>query len=61
MWEISVPPRIFVYNFLEKGANTYFPQSGNFGLFQQVFENFRLNKLAKEEKRLDLEDTEFGD
>ena len=28
----------------------------NFGLFQQVFENLNLNKLAKEERRLDLED-----
>ena len=36
----------------------------NFGLFQQVFENLKLNKLAKEERRLDLEDRiwrlEFG-
>ena len=28
----------------------------NFGLFQQVFENLKLNKLVKEERRLDLED-----
>ena len=28
----------------------------NFGLFQQVFENLKLNKLVKEEQRLDLED-----
>ena len=28
MWEITVPPRIFAYNFNEKGANSYFPQSG---------------------------------
>ena len=28
----------------------------NFGLFQQVFENLKLNKLANEERRLDLED-----
>ena len=36
----------------------------NFGLFQEVFENLKLNKLAKEERRLDLEDRkrrlEFG-
>ena len=28
----------------------------NFGLFQQVFENLKLNKLVKEEWKLDLED-----
>ena len=28
MWEIIVPPRIFAYNFNEKGADSYFPQSG---------------------------------
>ena len=28
----------------------------NFGLFQQVFENLKLNKLVKEERRSDLED-----
>ena len=28
----------------------------NFGLFQQVFENLKLNKLIKEDRRLDLED-----
>ena len=28
----------------------------NFGLFQQVFEKLKLNKLAKEERRLDLEE-----
>ena len=28
----------------------------NFGLFQQVFENLKLNKLVKEERRLALED-----
>ena len=28
----------------------------NFGLFQQVFENLKLNKLVKEERRLNLED-----
>ena len=28
----------------------------NFRLFQQVFENLKLNKLVKEERRLDLED-----
>ena len=28
----------------------------NFGLFQQVFENLKLNKLVKEKRRLDLED-----
>ena len=28
----------------------------NFGLFQRVFENLKLNKLVKEERRLDLED-----
>ena len=29
MWEITVPPQIFAYNFNEKGADSYFPQSGN--------------------------------
>ena len=28
----------------------------NFGPFQQVFENLKLKKFAKEERRLDLED-----
>ena len=28
MWEITVPPRIFAYNFNEKGVDSYFPQSG---------------------------------
>ena len=28
----------------------------NFGLFQQLFEKLKLNKLVKEGRRLDLED-----
>ena len=52
MWEIIVPPRIFAYNFNEKGADSYFPQSG-IGSFWLYKATYYLFFISSKTKRLD--------